>query len=270
MRWKTLAGVVIALAWLAPAVPAAANEPVQIGLSQACKLGQPVSYPDLQPLLDVDVDAMTDSQVRVKVDQVLAASKGIYGRVAEAAQEALDGKKEGPEKDTRDFLKSGAQSRWYTDVRLLTSQTMAAGGPAVKEAANKVLGVDSIGAMLGFLDEGQHTARAQDYRDLVTEAKRTGGPEVGKAATAALAGTFEDLRVFLCSGWLAAHAKDQATVTPTPRPTSASTPTPVQAVTPSGPTLPVTGSNTVALLIVGASLVICGAAGVVIARRRRA
>ncbi|MEU8079284.1 LPXTG cell wall anchor domain-containing protein [Catellatospora citrea] len=266
MRWKVLAGAVVALAWLAPAVPAAANEPAQIGLSQACELARPMSYPDLEPLLDVDVDAMTDGEVRVKVNQVLSASKDIYALVTVAAQDALDGRKEGPEKDTRDFLTSVAQSRWYTDVRLLTNQTMAAGGPAVKEAANKVLGDDTIAAMLGYLNEGQHAARAQDYRDLVTEAKRTGGPEVGKAATTALAGTFEDLRVFLCSGWRAAHNKDQAAVTPSPKPT----PTPAQTVTPGGPTLPVTGSNTMVLLIVGASLVVCGAAGVVLARRRRA
>lgn len=267
MRWRMLAGAAIALAWLAPAAPAAANEPAHIGLSQACKLGQPVSYPDLRPLLDVDVDAMTDTEVRVRVNQVLSAGKGFYGLVAGAAQDALDGKKEGPEKDTRDFLTSGAESRWYTDVRLLTNQTMAAGGPAVKEAANKVLADDTIAGMLGFLNDGQHTARTQDYRNLVTEAKSTSGPEVGKAATAALAGTFEDLRVFLCSGWAAAHAKDQVTVTPTP--SSASTPTPGQTVTAGGPALPVTGTNTVALLIVGASLVVCGAAGVVIARRRQ-
>ncbi|RKE09213.1 LPXTG cell wall anchor domain-containing protein [Catellatospora citrea] len=270
MRWKVLAGAVAALAWLAPAVPAAAAEPAQIGLSQACRLGQPVSYPDLRPLLDVDVDAMTDSEVRVKVNQILAASKGVYAQLPGVAQDALDGKKDGPEQDTRNFLKSRAQPVWHTDVRILTVQTINAAGPHLKEAVNKVLDDGSIGALLGYLNDGQHTARAQDYRDLVTEAKSTGGPEVGKAATAALAGTFEDLRVFLCSGWLAAHDKDQVTVTPTPTPTPASTPTPAQTVTPGGPTLPVTGTNTMVLLIVGASLVVCGVAGVVLARRRRA
>lgn len=262
MRWKTLAGVMMALAWLAPAVPAAAAEPAPIGLEQACELGQPVTYPDLGPLLDVDVDAMTDVDVRVKVNQILAASKDVYGGVAERAQKALDGEPQ----DVREFLKSRAEGVWYTDVRLLTSQTMAAGGAHVKEAANKVLGEGSVGALLGFLNEGQHTARTQDYRDLATEAKNTGGPEVVKAATAALAGTFEDLRVFLCSGWQAAHDKDQAAATPTP--TAAPSSTPTGTATP-GPVLPVTGPNTMALLLVGGTLLALGTAGIVTARRIR-
>lgn len=65
----------------------------------------------------------------------------------------------------------------YTHVRVLTSQVMAAGGTHVKDAADKVLGDGSVGALLGFVNEGQHTARTQDYRDLATQAKQTGGPE---------------------------------------------------------------------------------------------
>ncbi|GAA2387072.1 hypothetical protein Cme02nite_21620 [Catellatospora methionotrophica] len=261
MRWKILAGAAIALAWLAPAAPAAAAEPAQIGLSQACGLGQPVTYPDLGPLLDRDVDAMTDIEARIAVNQVLAASKGVYNRTAEVAQEALDGKT-----DLRTFLKSGARSVWYTDVRLRTSQTMAAGGVHVKEAASTALDDGSVGALLGFLNEGQHTARTQDYRDLATTAKETGGPAVVEAATAALNGTFEDLRVFLCSGWQAAHDKDQAAGTPSATPTAA----PTLSATPSPGTLPITGPNTMSLLIVGASLITVGAAGIMIARRVRA
>ncbi|WP_155368953.1 ALF repeat-containing protein [Catellatospora vulcania] len=275
MRWKTLAAIAIALAWLAPAVPATASEPAQIGLDQACRLGQPVTYPDLRPLLDVDVDAMTDTDVRVRVNQILAQTKGIYIQVPQRAQEALDGKYEGAEKDTREFLKSRARIVWDTDMRVLVNQVMHVGGAHVKEAAGKVLDAATTDNALAFLNEGQHTARTQDYRDLATEAKRTGGPEVVKAATAALDGTFEDLRVFLCSGWRAAHDKDQAAASPSPSatPTPKATPTPSSTPTPTttgGPALPVTGPNTMALLIVGMSLIACGAAGVVIARRVRA
>ncbi|MEV0272411.1 hypothetical protein AB0H43_26845 [Hamadaea sp. NPDC050747] len=273
MRWKTLAGVVIALAWLVPAVPAAAVEPTPIGLDQACRLGQPVTYPDLRPLLDVDVDAMTDVEVRLRVNQILAASKDLYGGVAVRAQESLDGKYEGEPKDTRDFLESRARTVWNIDLRVLTSQVMAVGGAHVKEAAGKVLDAATTDAMLGFLNEGQHTARTQDYRDLATEATRTGGPEVVKAATAALAGTFEDLRVFLCSGWREAYDRDQAAATPTPTATNDATPTPsatpTRTTTPA-PLLPITGSNMTAMLMVAASLIALGTAGIMIARRVRA
>lgn len=266
MRWKTLAGIAIALAWLVPAVPAvaAASAPAQIGLDEACRLGQPVSYPDLRSLLDVDVDAMTDVEVRVRVNQVLAASKGLYVGVAARAQDALDGKLEGEEKDSRNFLQSRALLEWKSDLLVLTSQVMSTGGAHVKDAAGKALDAGTVAAAFDFLNTGQHTAREQDYRDLVKEAQRTGGPEVVKAATAALDGTFQDLRVFLCSGWRAAYDKDQA-VTATATPTRTAPPAPGLPA----PGLPVTGSNTTTLLVVGASLIVLGTAGVVIARRAR-
>ncbi|BCJ75921.1 hypothetical protein CS0771_54650 [Catellatospora sp. IY07-71] len=270
MRWKALAGIVAVLAWLVPAAPAAAADPAEIGLEAACRLGQPVTYPDLRPLLAVDVDALTDTEVRVTVNQVLAASKDRYVGVTQRAQEALDGTQ-----DIREFLESRALVVWNTDLRVLTSQVMSAGGAHVKAAANKVLDDGGIDATLGFVNDGQHEARALDYRDLVTEAKRTGGPEVVKAATAALDGTFEDLRVFLCSGWREAYDKDQAAASPspsasaTPSASAAPSSSPAQSAPP-GPQLPTTGTNTMTLVLVAGALIALGAAGIAIARRVRA
>ncbi len=272
MRWKALAGIVTVLAWLVPAAPAAAADPAEIGLEAACRLAQPVTHPDLRPLLDADVAAMTDIEVRVKVNQVLAASKDRYVGVTQRAQEALDGTQ-----DIREFLGSRARVVWNTDLRVLTSQVMSAGGAHVKAAANKVLDDGGIDALLGFVNNGQHDARALDYRDLVTEARRTGGPEVVKAAAAALDGTFEDLRVFLCSGWREAYDKDQAaaspsaSATPSSSATASATPSssPAQS-TSAGPQLPITGTNTTTLVLVAGVLIAFGAAGIVIARRVRA
>ncbi|BCB76742.1 hypothetical protein GCM10022251_49920 [Phytohabitans flavus] len=229
MRWNIPAGVLMALAFLIPAAPAAAQtEPS--GLDEACQTVERKVYKDIRELVTIDLDTATDVQVRVLANQILAAANAdslpILPRVI---QERLDGTAD----DLRAFLKADVQKAWATDLRITVVRTLTGAGPNVKAAAQKVLDDGTIDAFLAYLNNGLYDARALDCASQPTPT-----PSATPSAT--------------------------ATVVPTPA-SSAS----VGAPGGEGGGLAVTGADTATVAGIGGGILLLGGAGYLIARRRR-
>ncbi|MFC5645482.1 polymorphic toxin-type HINT domain-containing protein, partial [Kitasatospora cinereorecta] len=143
---------------------------------------------------DDRVSAMTVAQQSTKLEQRLAAETASVGTVAQL----------------RDFLATGAYPGKDDDDRVQLSQIMAAGGPAVKDAAGKALD-GGIAAVRAFLAAGQYKAREDDNRILVSQALASGGPEVKAAAQAVLSGPASGLVPFLQTGLPKAQQRDAFT-----------------------------------------------------------
>ncbi|HEX6681451.1 MAG TPA: ALF repeat-containing protein, partial [Candidatus Limnocylindrales bacterium] len=244
--------------------PAAAAEPAPIGLDQACQAGARPVYFDIRTIVNIDVDTAPTDQVFALVSQVLAHSPAVgYNLVKQAANEILDG---GSVAEARQFLKVEMLTALGIDLRILVNQTLTGSGTNVRDAAQAALDLETIDGYLAYLNTGQHVAREKDYKALVEGAKSTGGPEVRKAAAAALQGTFEDLRWFLCAGWKTAHSLDLAAAQQSP----SASPSPSAVQTTSTAELPRTGPDTTTVLLAGLVLIAGGVGALAIARRRRA
>lgn len=164
MRWKALACVVTALAFLIPAAPAAAQLTTP-GLDEACQPIERLQYKDLRKLIDIDLDTATDIEVRVRADQVLFEARAeSLPRLPDATQAALDGS----EDDLRVFLKTGMEKVWFDDLLVLVTQTMTGGGANVKAAASKTLDEGTIEASLAYLNNGLYVAREKDCQESQT------------------------------------------------------------------------------------------------------
>ncbi|WP_405090758.1 LPXTG cell wall anchor domain-containing protein [Micromonospora sp. NBC_01392] len=240
MRWKLFAGVLVALAFLIPAAPAAAQAQVP-GLDPGCLTIERKVYKDFRELITIDLDTATNTELRLLAYRLLAeASAESLPVLPKAIEDRLNGTAD----DLRAFLKSDVQGRWQTDLRVKTNQAMTGAGPNVRAATQKALDDGSIDVLLAFLNTGLYDARALDCAAQPTP---TATPTVQPTPTAS------------------ATPSASTTVVPTAAP----------SVSPGAPGgegggLPVTGSDTATVAGIGGTLLLLGGVGYVIGRRRRA
>ncbi|MCZ7436047.1 PT domain-containing protein [Micromonospora sp. WMMC241] len=238
MRSRLAAGVLVALAFLFPAAPAAAQAQAP-GLDPACQTVERKVYTDIRKLITIDLDTATDQELRVLTAQILhVANTDELPVLPQAIQEQLKGTPEG----LRAFLKQGVLDAWSTGLRVTVAQTLTNAGPNVEAAAQKLLGAPSIDAYLAYLNNGVYEARELD-----------------------------------CKSQPTATPTSQPTATPsvTPSATATGVPTSAPSVSPGAPGgegggLPVTGSDTATVAGIGGALLLLGGVGFVIGRRRRA
>lgn len=230
MRWKTAAGVLIALAFFIPAAPALAQAETP-GLNEACQTVERKVYKDLRELVTIDLDTATEQEVRVLTAQILAAAMADSLSVLPGViQERLNGAPD----ELRAFLKSGMQNAWSVDLRISVVRTLTGAGANVKAAAQEVLDDGTIDAYLAYLNNGLYDARALDCASQ---------PTPTPSATP--------------SG------------TPSATPTPASSTSPGATPGGEGGGLPVTGAGTATVAAIGGALLLLGGAGYLFGRRRR-
>ncbi|SCG44478.1 ALF repeat-containing protein [Micromonospora humi] len=241
MRSKLAAGVLVALAFLIPAAPAAAQAQAP-GLDPACQTVERKVYKDIRELVTIDLDTATTTQVRLLANQILAeANREQLPVLSEAIQKRLDGTAD----DLRAFLKADLSGAWLAALRVEAYRTLTNAGPNVQDAAKKALDDGSIDVLLAYLNTGVYEARELD-----------------------------------CKSQPTATPTSQPTATPsaTPSATTTAAPTGAPSVSPGAPGgeggegggLPVTGSDTATVAGIGGALLLLGGVGFVIGRRRRA
>jgi LPXTG-motif cell wall-anchored protein len=158
MRWKTSAGVLMALAFLIPTAPAMAQTESP-GLNAACQTADRKVYTDISSRVTINLDTATDVEVRVLANQIMArADVDELPGLPDATQDAMDGTPAG----LRAFLKTDLQTAWLADLRLLAYRTLTDAGANVNVAAQQVLGVGTIDALLAYLNDGLYAARTLD------------------------------------------------------------------------------------------------------------
>ncbi|GIF72193.1 LPXTG cell wall anchor domain-containing protein [Asanoa siamensis] len=230
MRWKIAAGVLVALAFMVPAAPAAAQTQ-RPGLNESCQTVERKIYKDMRELVKIDLDTANTAQVRLLANQILfAATNDQLSGLSTALQGGLNG----PADDLRAFLKTDLQNTWFIDLRLRVNQTMTGAGTNVRAAAQKALDAETIDALLAYLNEDMWAARARD-----------------------------------CAATPSPNPSATPTTTPTAGPSPVTSGSPA-APGGEGGGLPVTGANTAILAGAGGALLLVGAAVFVIGRRRRA
>lgn len=158
MLKKISAGALMALAFLLPAAPAAAEAATPV-LNEACQPAEPKVFADLRELITIDLDSANAGQLRILAYRILEAATAtpltsLPGRIEEALK--------GSEEDLRAFLKKDVLTTWTHDLRIAIGQAMTKGGTNVKATANKVLDDGSIDALLAYLTKGLYAARALD------------------------------------------------------------------------------------------------------------
>ncbi|MEU7586883.1 ALF repeat-containing protein [Micromonospora sp. NPDC049230] len=160
MRLKIAAGILLALAFLAPATSAVAQTRSPGLTGTSCRA---IVYTDIRELVTVDLDTASDTEVRVLANQIMAAAvrdslTTLPGRI----QVGLDGSAD----DLRAFLKTGLRVAWTTDLRIAANQTMSKGGENVRAAAQVALDNGTIDVLLTYLNHGLYIARALDAGSL--------------------------------------------------------------------------------------------------------
>ncbi|MGA4730674.1 LPXTG cell wall anchor domain-containing protein [Micromonospora taraxaci] len=229
MRWKIPAGALIALAFLVPAAPAAAQFESP-GLDAACQTVERKVYQDVRKLVAVDLDTPTDQEIRVLTAQLLHTANVDKLTVL---QGVIDKQLKGTPEELRAFLKKDVPNVWMVDLRIKVGQSMTGAGVNVKNAAQVTLDDGSLDALLAYLNDGVYTARELDCA-----AKPTPTPSVTPSAT--------------------------TTDAPTPAPSTS-----LAAGGGEGGGLPLTGANTATVVSVGGALLLLGGAGFLIGRRRQ-
>ncbi|MEU5936245.1 LPXTG cell wall anchor domain-containing protein [Micromonospora sp. NPDC047187] len=238
MRWKFPAGALLALAFLIPAAPAAAQFESP-GLNEACQTVERKVYKDIRELVTIDLDTATEQEVRVLAAQILAAANADSLPVLPGAiQEAL----KGTEDELRAFLKTGVQNAWSTALRITVVRTLTDAGANVEAAAQKVLGEATVDAYLAYLNDGLYAARELDCASQPTPTP-TAQPTPS--------------------------ATPSATTTAVPTPTVSGSPGTPGGEDGEGGGLPVTGADTATVAGIGSVLLLLGGAGYLIGRRRR-
>lgn len=240
MLRKTSAGVLMALAVLIPAAPAAARSEAP-GLDASCQTVERKLFKDIRELLTIDLDTATDVEIRIVANRILAAANADSLPVLPRAMQEQMG---GTEEDLRAFLKKDVHSAWYLDLRISVVRTLTSAGTNVRAAAQKVLDDATIDASLAYLNEGLYAARALDCAS-----QPSASPSVTPSAT------------------------PSATTSATPSATTTAAPSAGPGA-PGGEDgegggLPVTGSDTGTVAGVGGALLLLGGAGYLIGRRRR-
>ncbi|MCA2212750.1 LPXTG cell wall anchor domain-containing protein [Jidongwangia harbinensis] len=242
MRRKTSAGVLMALALLIPAAPAAAQAEAP-GFDAACQTVERKLYKDIRKLVTIDLATATDVEIRVVANQILAATKANSLPVLpRAMQKRLDGTAD----ELRAFLKKGMLNAWTADLRISVGRTLPDAGANVEAAAQKVLDDGSIDAALAYLNGGLHTARALDCATKPTPTRPTSSPTPGATTTV-----------------------PPVPPAPVPVPTSPDNTEAPGAEGGEGGGLPLTGADTGTVAGLGGVLLLLGVAGYLIGRRRR-
>ncbi|GAB3068998.1 ALF repeat-containing protein [Micromonospora schwarzwaldensis] len=243
MRMKLSAGVVIALTFLIPAAPAAAQAQAP-GLDPACQTVERKVYQDIRELITIDLDTATNAELRLLAYRLLAEAKA---ESLPVLPKAIEDRLNGTADDLRAFLKSSVQTAWQTALRVKTVQTLTGAGPNVRAATQKALDDGSIDVLLAYLNTGLYDARALDCAAQPT-------PTV------------------------TATVRPTPTASATPSASATVVPTAAPSVSPGAPGgeggegggLPVTGSDTATVAGIGGALLLLGGVGYVIGRRRRA
>ncbi|MFF5080989.1 LPXTG cell wall anchor domain-containing protein [Actinoplanes sp. NPDC000266] len=247
MRGKMAAGVLMALALLIPAAPAMAQaEPPVLGAD--CQTVERKVFKDVRQLFTIDLDTATDSEVRLLAYRILDATESLP-----VLPPALQKKMGGTPEELRAFLKNDWKAAWSHDLRISIGRTMPEdAGANVKAAANKTLDSDSVDVYLAYLNEGLYAARALDCASQPTPTAT-----VKPSATASVTPS--------------ATASVTATVAPAPTSTTSSSAPAAGSEDTGGEGggLPVTGTATGLVAVIGGALLLLGAAGFVIGRRRR-
>lgn len=233
MRSKTLAGTLIALAFLIPAAPAVAQTETP-RLNTACQTVERNVYLDIRKLVTFDLDTADAGQLRLLAYRILDEAQANKFPVLPGA---LEKRLAGTTDDLRAFLKTDVQKAWLTDLRVSVGRTMTDAGPNVKAAAQKVLDEAAIDAYLAYLNDGLYAARALDCASPTPSATPSAAPS--------------------------------ATTTVAPTPASSASPGAPGGEDGEGGGLPVTGANTATVAGIGGALLLLGGAGYLIGRRRR-
>ncbi|WP_341718620.1 LPXTG cell wall anchor domain-containing protein [Micromonospora sp. FIMYZ51] len=242
MRWKLPAGVLMALAFLLPAVPAMAQTEPPV-LNDACQTVERKVYKDIRQLVTIDLDTATNVELRVLANQILAAAKADALTVLPGAlQKRLDGTPD----DLRAFLKTDVQKAWTTDLRIAVARTLVSAGANVQAAAQKALDEGTVDASLAYLNNDLYAARELDCASQPTPTP-SATPSTTPSTTPSVT------------------PSATATVAPVPSP-SASLGAPGDG---EGGGLPVTGADTATVASIGGALLLLGGAGYLIGRRRR-
>ncbi|MDP9815232.1 LPXTG cell wall anchor domain-containing protein [Spirilliplanes yamanashiensis] len=233
MYRKVSAGVLLAMALLVPAAPAAAQAGTP-GLDASCQTVERKLFTDIRKLVTVDLDTATDDELLDVANRVLDAAKADKLPVLPRAMEQ---QLEDPAEELRAFLKQGMLNAWTADLRISIGRTMGGAGTNVRKASQEALDNATFDAYLAYLNEGLYAARALD-----------------------------------CASQPSPTPTATPTATPSTTPTVAPVPTPSAGTdTPDGEGggLPVTGSDTGMVAGVGGVLLLLGGAGYLIGRRRR-
>ncbi|CCH22119.1 hypothetical protein [Micromonospora lupini] len=158
MRRKIPAGVLIALAMLVPAAPAAAQAESP-GLDAACQTIERKVYKDIRELYTIDLDTATDLEVRVLTAQILhfARTDALPVLPDEITRQLND-----PSADLREFLKTDVQEVWSIALQISVGRTLTNAGVNVRAAAQKALNQASVDAYLAYLNNDLYEARALD------------------------------------------------------------------------------------------------------------
>ena len=254
MRSRIPAGVLLSLALLIPAAPAAAHaaSPRPNG---ACQTAERKVYKDIRELVTIDLDTAPATDVRLLANQILAAANAdslltLAGRM----QERLDGTAD----DLRAFLKTNMRATWSTDLRVAVNQVVTGAGAHVKAAGQKVLDDGTIDALLAFLNDGLYVARAQDC------ATQPAPPSSASTSSAPVSSPASPGRTATSAPTAGATSGTTTTSTAVvPAPTTAPS-------TSASGSMPVTGTNTGVIAAIGGILLFLGGASILLARRRRA
>ena len=241
MQWKIPAGALVALAFLIPAAPAAAQTAAP-GLNESCQTVERKVYKDFRELVTIDLDNATVAELRLLayrlLDEAQAESLPVLpGEIEERLKGTSD--------DLRAYLKN-VQDRWATALRVRIGQTMTGAGPNVRAAAQKVLDDPSVEAYLAYLNIGLYEARALDCASQPTATPTPSQPTTTPTATPSAT----------------------STVVPPVTP-SAGVGAPGGDGGGEGGGLPVTGADTATVAGIGGALLLLGGASYVIGRRRR-
>jgi LPXTG-motif cell wall-anchored protein len=255
MRRNIAAGALVALALLISAAPAAAHAQAQAqapGFDAACQTAERKLYKDIRELVTIDLDTATDVQIRVVANQILTvAEANSLPVLPRAMQERLDGTAD----DLRAFLKDGMQDAWTTDLRISAVRTITGAGTNVQKAAQKALDNGTIDALLNYLNEGLYAARELDCASQPS-ASPSATPSVTPSATPSVTPS------------ATTSATPSATTTASPS-TAPGAPNGEDGKSGENGGLPVTGSDTGTVAGIGSALLLLGAAGYLIGRRRR-
>ncbi|MFE2178394.1 ALF repeat-containing protein, partial [Kitasatospora sp. NPDC059462] len=163
------------------------------------------SYADLVQFLKEGQYTARAEDDRAEIERILADPQTGRG-VRETAQRALA---VGTPAALRHFLEVELAKQQADDDRVLVTQILSKGGPAVKKAASAAMS-GSYADIVQFLKEGQYTARAEDDRAEIEQiaADPQTGRHTREAARKALAGDAAGLRRFLESELAAVRMSD--------------------------------------------------------------
>lgn len=116
----------------------------------------------------------------------------------------------GTDADITAFLTVKLPQDRKVDDRISVNRMLAAGGPTIKDAAQRALDATDDAAISAFLFSGWQLPASVDRRIHVDQMLAAGGPELQKAAQVALdADTDDAIQDFLDSGWKAPYEVDQ-------------------------------------------------------------